>query len=110
MSAFKGRWIPENAHVHLVTKLERLHLKQESVDAFNDEYRQILSLLGVEDLTTCKEADQYYHIYFSKIKDPIVLSAIQQHSLFVKGLNLQQLMEDVSSLWLTKPKLHTSTG
>lgn len=106
MEDFKARWIPDNAHVHLVDKLERAELKRGSVGTFNDEFRSILALLGTDDVATCKESNRYYKIYFSKLRDAQVLLSVQQHSMQTRGgLNLEQLMEYTSKLMLAKPKL-----
>ncbi|RPA79526.1 hypothetical protein BJ508DRAFT_308289 [Ascobolus immersus RN42] len=92
MIAFKDRWLPDNAHLHLLEKLERAELKRGSVDTFNDEYRQTLGLMGIDNLR----------------KDSNVLLSLQQHSMATKGgLNLEQLMDYASKLLMRQPKLMT---
>ncbi|RPA87954.1 hypothetical protein BJ508DRAFT_320067 [Ascobolus immersus RN42] len=104
MAAFRERWIPSNAHVHLVTKLEEMEMKRGSIDAFNDKFRGILELLQIHDLTRCRESDQYYKIYYSKVKDPAVRQSVLLRSLATPGgLNLDTLMDLVSKLMLALP-------
>ncbi|RPA76417.1 hypothetical protein BJ508DRAFT_331186 [Ascobolus immersus RN42] len=105
MRLFKARWIPGNAPVQLVSRLEKMDLKRGSVDTFNDEYRRILQLLGISSPRQCGESDQYYKIYHAKIKDATVRQTILHYSVQLPfGLNLEQLMEYTSKLMMALPK------
>ncbi|RPA72340.1 hypothetical protein BJ508DRAFT_314839 [Ascobolus immersus RN42] len=104
LRAFKARWVPANAHVHLVNKLEEMELRRGSVDAFNDKFRGILELLHISDLRTCRESDQYYKIYYNKIKDSALKQALLLRSLATPGgLDLHTLMDYTSKLMLALP-------
>ncbi|RPA83779.1 hypothetical protein BJ508DRAFT_304314 [Ascobolus immersus RN42] len=100
LTAFKARWVPQNAHVHLTSKLENMDLKRNQVDQFNDEFREVLRLLDITDLRTVKASDQYYKLYLNKIRDPSIRQAIQLQSLMAGGLTLDVLMDYTSQLML----------
>ncbi|RPA72627.1 hypothetical protein BJ508DRAFT_419399 [Ascobolus immersus RN42] len=103
LAAFKTRWVPENAHVHLVQKLEKMELRINKVDKFNEEFTNVLRLLEKHSCSDLRESDQYYKIYHRKIKDQNLLFAIQTLSLQTPGgLTLEKLMEYVSKLAMTK--------
>ncbi|RPA74919.1 hypothetical protein BJ508DRAFT_332579 [Ascobolus immersus RN42] len=99
---FKARWIPANAPVILTNKLERMELKGTEIDRINDAYRATLELLGIQDLSSVGEANQYYQMYMRKIKDPAITATITHISLTSGGLNLDTLLKYTATLMVRK--------
>ncbi|RPA74627.1 hypothetical protein BJ508DRAFT_332914 [Ascobolus immersus RN42] len=103
IAAFRRRWIPANARVHLHHKLARMELKGVEVDRFNDLFVNTLNLLDVGNLDTIFEGNQYYSTYWAKIRDPNIISMLTQINITTEGgLTLDQLMRYTAKLMAAK--------
>ncbi|RPA80890.1 hypothetical protein BJ508DRAFT_307089 [Ascobolus immersus RN42] len=103
IEALKHQYLPDNAHVHLTTKLDRLELRGSEIDRNNDQYRATLELMNAGRPEDMRESHQFYQTYLRKIKDPNIINSLKQLSLTtVGGLNLATLMRFTARLMTTK--------
>ncbi|RPA84354.1 hypothetical protein BJ508DRAFT_303830 [Ascobolus immersus RN42] len=111
ITAFKQEWVPVNANLHLTTKLERMDMKAYEINQFNDRYRAILELMDYDELTELKEENQYFKIYYRKIRDPHIIAALTTATLTnADGLNLDTLMKSTARLMAIRPQPEKSTS